>query len=171
MQPGAACRKTRQPWAVAAKMDIRALHKNDIVPALDLVREVFDEFEAPEYSREGILEFKNFIAYKNILRKIDADEIRFWGCYNEIGLVGVIAVKDFAHICLLFVKKEYQRQGIAKRLFHTILAHYKTHEGIDKITVNSSPYAVEAYRHLGFINTDSEKTIKGIRFTPMEYKL
>ena len=36
-------------------------------------------------------------------------------------------------------------------------------------TVNSSPYAVEVYRHLGFVPTDDEKSVDGLRFTPMQY--
>ena len=36
-------------------------------------------------------------------------------------------------------------------------------------TVNSSPYAVEIYRHLGFVPTDDEQSVDGLRFTPMQY--
>ena len=36
-------------------------------------------------------------------------------------------------------------------------------------TVHSSPYAVEVYRHLGFVPTDEEQTVDGLRFTPMQY--
>ena len=35
--------------------------------------------------------------------------------------------------------------------------------------VNSSPYAVEIYRHLGFVPTDDEQSVDGLRFTPMQY--
>ena len=42
-------------------------------------------------------------------------------------------------------------------------------EGIQEFTVNSSPYAVEIYRHLGFEVMDQEQTVNGIRFTPMKY--
>ena len=34
-------------------------------------------------------------------------------------------------------------------------------------TVHSSPYAVEVYRHLGFVPTDSEQVTHGLRYTPM----
>lgn len=42
-------------------------------------------------------------------------------------------------------------------------------EGIQEFAVNSSPYAVEIYRHLGFEEVDQEQTVNGIRFTPMKY--
>lgn len=38
-----------------------------------------------------------------------------------------------------------------------------------EFTVNASAYAVEVYRHLGFAPTDEEKTVNGLRFTPMKY--
>lgn len=37
-------------------------------------------------------------------------------------------------------------------------------------TVNSSPYAVEVYRHLGFTPTNTEQLTNGIRYTPMRFE-
>ena len=37
-------------------------------------------------------------------------------------------------------------------------------------TVNSSPYAVEVYRHLGFVATDAEQCTDGLRYTPMRFE-
>ena len=48
-----------------------------------------------------------------------------WGGFVEQQLCGVIAFRDFGHISLLFVKKEYHRQGIARRLFQTAVDYYK----------------------------------------------
>jgi hypothetical protein len=39
------------------------LERNDIRNAIDLVWTVFKEFEAPDYSEEGIEEFRKFISY------------------------------------------------------------------------------------------------------------
>jgi len=36
--------------------------KKDIRNALDLVWKVFEEFEVPDYSKQGIKEFANFIS-------------------------------------------------------------------------------------------------------------
>ena len=46
----------------------------------------------------------------------------------------------------------------------------KDYSGKTTITLNSSPYGVPFYRAIGFVPTDEEKTVNGIRFTPMEYK-
>ena len=45
----------------------------------------------------------------------------------------------------------------------------KADYAMPEFTVNSAPYAVDIYRHLGFAETGPEQTINGIRFTPMAY--
>ena len=150
-------------------MEIIRLQKSDIKPALDLVWTVFEEFEVPDYTDEGIQEFKKFISYDSKIEQFEKGEICFWGCKENETFVGVIATKRVNHICTLFVKKEYHRRGIAKSLFNTVLDHCRNVNNITQITVNSSPYAVEVYHRLGFQDTDKEQTINGIRFTPMRY--
>ena len=39
---------------------------------------------------------------------------------------------------------------------------------VNKIKLNSSPYAISFYKKIGFIATDKEKIKNGIRYTPME---
>jgi predicted GNAT family N-acyltransferase len=43
--------------------------------------------------------------------------------------------------------------------------------GITFVTVNSSPYAVEFYHKMGFVNLSDEIEKDGIRFTPMRMEL
>lgn len=154
-------------------MDIRLLEGRDIDEAMQLVRDVFNEFEAPEYSRQGIDEFHSFIEPEAITAKMNHKELMLWGGYESGLLTGLIAVRARAeagcydHICLLFVKKEYHLRGIARRLF----AEAKkacAKSGAAYITVNSSPYAQEAYRRLGFTDAGGEQTVNGIRFFPMK---
>lgn len=47
-------------------MVIRELIENQLHEALALVWNIFTEFEAPEYSQEGIDEFRNFIDYSSV---------------------------------------------------------------------------------------------------------
>lgn len=49
-------------------MKIRELQKNDIKNTLYLVWTVFQEFEAPDYSKQGLEEF---ISYNSIIEKFD----------------------------------------------------------------------------------------------------
>ncbi len=151
---------------IVTQMNIDSIKKHG---ALDLVWQVFLEFEAPDYSEEGIQEFKKFIDLNSIEQKINKNEILFWGCFSGENIVGVAATRQPCHISLLFVDKEHHRQGIGRELLSTITFFFKE-EGVNReMTVNSSPYAVEIYHKLGFIDTDTEQLVNGIRFTPMKY--
>ena len=81
-----------------------------------------------------------------------------WGAFRRGRLVGIIALTRRSHLCLLFVEKACHRQGIARALFSTLRDHCRTAPDTPRITVNSSPYAVGAYRRLGFRATGDERT-------------
>lgn len=75
--------------------------------------------------------------------------------------MGVIAVRQFNHISLMFVDKEFHREGITRSLFELIKDNVKNNcKGEKNITVNSSAYAVKIYECLGFKATDKEKIKK-----------
>lgn len=140
-------------------MEIRKISKEEIKDALDLVWKVFLEYEAPDYTEEGIEEFKRSIDDTNW---VNARE--FYGAFSENKLLGIIATKDISHIALFFVDGRYHNQGIGRKLYNKVeLLNNKGY-----FTVNSSPYAHEIYKHLGFVDTDTEQCIKGLRFYPMK---
>lgn len=140
-------------------MNIRKLSPEEYKPALELVWRVFLEFEAPDYTQEGIDEFRRSIGDQGFLSRLT-----FYGAYIEGALAGVIATRSLGgHVALFFVDRLYQRQGIGRALLNAALAECR----FDSVTVNSSPYAVEVYRRLGFTETDNEQTVNGLRFTPM----
>ena len=129
--------------------------------ALQLALEVFMQFEAPDYPAEGIEEFTMFV--RDIAPTAD---MKFWGAYEGDELVGMIATRPHQHISLFFVKASHHHEGIGKELFKAVC---NAHE--DKtFTVNSSPYAVEIYRHLGFRLTDKKRITNGIIYYPMKYE-
>ena len=141
-------------------MNIRKINKEEMNEALNLVWRVFLEFEAPDYTEEGIKEFKRSINDNEWV-----NERKFYGVFNEDNkLLGVIATKDITHIALFFVKGEYHKQGIGRKLYEEIKSLNK--EGY--FTVNSSPYAHDIYKHLGFVDTDKEQCINGLKFYPMK---
>ena len=76
--------------------------------AIKLIWKTFLQFEAPDYSVEGIQSFRDFIEDKEIIQTVE-----FWGAYDNKELKGVIATNDNRkHICCFFVKAQYHRQGI-----------------------------------------------------------
>lgn len=152
-------------------MEIRELKEEDIRNALNLIWKVFEEFEVPDYSSEGVEEFKKFISIDNIINKFKKNELRLWGYFNDYKLIGIIGIRNLNHICLLFIDKDYHRKGIGKKLFNIVKEKCIRYEVIKNITVNSSPYAIEFYHRLGFIDTDKQQISKGIKYTPMIYKI
>lgn len=138
---------------------IREMNKNEIDVVRKLVLDTFIEFEAPDYSEEGIQSFKDFIFddEKFLNLKINVIEI-------EDKIVSMIAIRNRTHIALLFTNKDFHKKGLARKLFNDFKSSLK--DG-DKITVNSSPYAVEVYKKLGFEIIEPEQTVDGIRFTKM----
>lgn len=149
-------------------MELRPLNETELLPAIALVWEVFNEFEAPGYSDEGIKSFREYIEYENIAAMLESGEMKIIGCFLDGAMSGVLAVKKLTHISLLFVKKVFHRQGIATMLFHSFAESCAASKA-EKITVNSAPYAVEFYEKMGFIRTDDERVEAGIRYIPMQY--
>lgn len=142
-------------------MEIKKLAKGDIPKALDLVLNVFMEYEAPDYSEQGIETFQNCMKDGEWLKSL-----QFFGAYMNNSLVGVIAARNNGnHIALFFVKGKYHRQGIGRRLFDRVVENSTN----NTITVNSSPYAVKIYKHLGFAETQDEQLTDGMRYTPMSF--
>ncbi|MDY5985749.1 MAG: GNAT family N-acetyltransferase, partial [Lachnoclostridium sp.] len=92
-------------------------------------------------------------------------KMHFYGAFDGDTLVGVLSMRDPRHISSFFVDAAYHRRGIGRRLFDSMRRDY----ACQVFTVNSSPYAVEVYRHLGFVPTASEQTVDGMLFTPMRY--
>ena len=136
------------------------LEKDKWDEALKLVKEVFMEFEAPDYCEEGVADFMHAMGDESYLNMH-----RFYGAYEDDKLVGVIATrKDHHHIGLLFVDKNYQRRGIGRQLIRHIL-NMKDEE---PITVYASPYGHEFYKKLGFVDTDEEQITNGVRYYPMK---
>ena len=140
-------------------MVIRKISEKEMTEALDLVWRVFLEYEAPDYTEEGINEFKKAIDDIEWVKARD-----FYGAYDDNNKVlGVVATKNLTHIALFFVDGNYHHQGIGKKLYEKV----KLLNPDTFFTVNSSLYAHDIYKHLGFKDTDKEQCIHGIRFYPM----
>ena len=165
---GSLTMESQNNWADAAiaeqekKYPVRRLYPEEIQAALDLTWEVFLQFEAPVYSDEGIAEFR-----KSLDDKERTHSLQFYGAFDKDKLIGTLCMRAPQHIGGFFVNADYHRKGIGRDLFERMRRDYDKQE----FTVNSSPYAVEIYKKLGFEPTDVEQTVNGLRFTPMVFRL
>ena len=141
---------------------IRILTEDETAEALALAWKVFTEYESPDYAPEGTEEFR-----KTLKNDAYLAGLRYYGAFDGERLVGLLAIREQKrHICFFFVDGEYHRRGIGTKLFKRMREDFSS----QTITLNASPYGLPFYKALGFTATDSEQTVNGIRFTPMEYK-
>ena len=153
------------------RIRIRSIEESEINQAHNLVVSVFDEFVAPSFSDEGIAEFKSFIDPPKWKERLRTNSIILVAEVDS-EIVGVVGARDYSHFYMLFVSGAHQGQGIATQLIEEIFrscveAGHTPH----KMTVNSSPNAVEAYKRMGFRLFSEEQLEKGIRFIPMVIEL
>jgi len=141
---------------------IRRLSEEERQTALDLAWAVFSEYESPDYAPEGTEEFRKCLHDEAYLYGL-----HYYGAFYGEKLIGEIAIRpDRKHICFFFVDGRYHRRGIGTRMFRRLLEDYPN----ETITLNSSPYGLPFYKAIGFVPIDEEKTVNGIRFTPMKYE-
>ena len=149
----------------------RQMQHGEETQVIDLVSRVFYQFVAPLYSDQGITEFMKFADASTLAERIQGNSfVLVAELHKEI--IGTIEINENNHIALFFIAPEHQRKGLGKELLNTAVNRcIASDPKLTKITVNSSPNAVSAYRALGFTEMDGEKTSNGIRFVPMSLEV
>lgn len=98
-------------------MRIEEISGKEKEKALELVLSVFMQYEAPDYSEQGIQSFKDFISNREKI-----DNLKFYSAYLDDALVGVIATRNNGnHIALFFVDGRHHRKGIGRKLFEQVV--------------------------------------------------
>ena len=153
---------------------IRKITGKEVESALSLAWEVFLQFEAPDYSPEGVETFKrDIIENPEYLENARQGICPIYGAFDGEKIVSLIGMRSSkTHINLAFTKKEYHRRGIARAIFHYLLQDVLgENPALEAITMNSSPYGKPFYLSIGFLPLSEEQEINGIRFTPMKYRI
>lgn len=83
---------------------------------------------------------------------------------KAVGMARAIGDGLYYLVIDVVVNKEYQGKGIGRKLYQ--YAVKQNNKGY--FTVNSSPYAHEVYKHLGFEDTDEKQSVNGLIFYPMK---
>lgn len=151
-------------------MDIRPLDAADVpvlAPAMAaLLRSLALEFIVHESTPLGAA---TFLA-ENDENGIRSYLARGYVCHVALDgdrLAGFIAIRDNSHLFHLFVGTAWQRQGLARRLWHAARAAAIARGGDGNFTVNASNYAVPAYERLGFVRVAPTQCVRGLSFNPM----
>jgi GNAT superfamily N-acetyltransferase len=99
---------------------------------------------------------------------LESDRYSFIVAEDEDVPLGFIALRDTSHVFHLFVAREHQRKGVARRLWQEAMTQVLKHANPSHFTVNSSLGAVAVYRAFGFEPTDEVTSVHGISFLPMQ---
>ena len=151
-------------------MQIREMYRGEEAGAMELVKEVFTKFVAPDFVPLGIKQFMKYIEPRVLKRRLLTGDYTVFLAQDEGRVAGVLELRDYEHISLLFVAENYQGKGLARSLFNHIRIRIAVgHPGQRVISVNASPNAIQTYEKLGFNQTGAEQEVSGIRFIPMEF--
>lgn len=154
--------------------EIRKITSDEVETALALALEVFMEFEAPDYSPDGVAAFKrDIIENEDFIASCKRGDAPIYAAFDGDLMIGVMGMRPTkTHINLVFTKKEYHRRGVATSLFEFLLKDITAEDpDLREITLNSSPYGKPFYLHIGFVPLSEEQEIDGIKFTPMKYEI
>ena len=143
-------------------IEIRKIKSDEVEQAMELALEVFMQFET---LKKDIIENEEYL--ENAKRGI----CPIYGAFEGNKLVSIIGMRsNKTHFNLVFTKKEYHRKGIATKVFNYLLEDLLCENpSLKEITLNSSPYGVPFYLHIGFKPLTEEQEMNGIKFTPMKY--
>jgi GNAT superfamily N-acetyltransferase len=148
---------------------IRSLEPGEEAQACALVRRVWEDCIAHEFSPEGAREFFAFAGPEALRGRSGPGQVVLVAEWRG-ALAGMIEIRGLDHIALLFV--EQRGLGLARALFQRALELCRQRRPeLRRMTVNASLYAVEAYARLGFAATGTAREMHGIPFVPMVLEL
>lgn len=150
---------------------IRSAYRDEWNDAMALAWRTFLKFEADVYTPEGVKNFENFITDPTLHRMFVMGAYQMFVALDGEKIVGMVTLRNNAHISLLFVEETYHRRGIGRALIRYLSEYLLSEVQADRVTVNSSPYGVGFYHKLGFRDLSPEEQRDGITYKPMEFVL
>jgi len=146
---------------------LREMRAGEETKVSGLVREVFDRFVAPQFSQEGIDEFRDYVRAGALERRAGEGHIVLLAVEND-ALLGMIEMRQGNHISLLFVREAQQGRGIGRELVsRAVQCCGPVDEAAASIKVHASLNSVGFYRKVGFLPEGPERIEHGIRYIPM----
>jgi GNAT superfamily N-acetyltransferase len=154
---------------MAENIIYRKMINDEANQVVDLVKTSFDEYVRSDLTEEGTKEFYR-AACEMIYDRPAAHFIIVAESARRI--IGMTDIRDNNHICSFYVAREFHGKGIGRGLLErAIVECLSNNPNILTIDVNSSLFAVHAYKKLGFLQTKAEQLVNGIRFVPMSKTL
>ena len=150
---------------------IREAKRDEWETAMSLAWTTFMKYEAGDYPKEGVDSFLDFISDEKLFQMFLIGEYHVFVAVDNDKIIGVISLRARTHISLLFVDERYHHRGIGRNLVNYAAMFVREENKRTFLTVNSSPYAENFYRRLGFTDTDTQQQKDGIIYTPMSLSI
>jgi len=144
-------------------MEIRKATTTDIDAIALLYRDTINTVNAKDYSKEQIQAWASTYINQHAWAK-RIEEQQFYAAIIKDIIVGFASIDNNSYLDLLYVHKDFQRQGIAAALLEVIESAAKE-MGFKEITVQSSTTALPFFLSHAFIETyKKEKLVNGVSF-------
>lgn len=151
----------------ANELSIRTVDASDAAAASALVRESFLKLASGAWESEAQQRFLIDSSPEPLGRKIAAAAYAA-GAFSAAQIVGFLLMPTPTLLGMLFVHPSRLRQGIGSRLWECARTRLESEfPEARTVELNSTPYAVEFYRALGFVRISAEFTRGGARATRM----
>ena len=145
---------------------VRLAEARDWEAAIGVAWITFQQISAQVCDEEGARGFRDGLTSTQLYIDFLQGEYPLFCAYQGKKVVGMLVLKNMAHISLFFVKKEFQGKGIGRELLAACIAYCKEH-GVSELTVNAAPTGMSFYLANGFEALAGERFEGGLRFTPM----
>ncbi len=145
--------------------------REDWKPAIELAWRSFNLCVAADYTAEGREVFRRFLSDESLYRMFAMGSYRLFVATLYGRYVGMLTLRQRAHISLLFVEEGCQGNGIGSALVEMAAETVAAENRGNTLSVHASPGAAAFYRRIGFTATEPEQEREGVRFTPMVLKL
>ena len=132
-----------------------------------LLREVALQFIVDEFDGLGRARYLQQLAPKATAKRLAGKDFRCLVAEDSSAMVGVVALQGNWHLYHLVVAKEYQRGGLARRLWQLLRDEVLGADPPRNFKANVPRYAIGAYMRLGFKADGPTRKEKGAHFQPM----
>ena len=146
---------------------IRRATAQDAPRISELAQAIALRFIVDEFDGKGRALYLQQLAPNAVARRLAAGDFHFLVAEDGGALVGVAAMQGNWHLYHLLVAKEYQRGGLARRLWQILRDEALSAGPPRSFKANVPRYAIGAYTRLGFRADGEMRDEKGVRFQPM----
>ena len=162
---------THTQHSATGTVHYRTMQPHDAEAVCHLVAKVFSARVAPHFAPEGITAFLQYLRPTELWKRIHHEHFVLVA-EDKSGLVGMIEMRDYNHVALLFVDEGHQKQGIARSLVElAVKACQQQNPELTEITVGATPNAVPVYARLGFQQVEPDHWENGMHTFPMVLRL